>query len=113
MKGHSGKRGNKRADGEAKVAAKGQSSCVHNLPDFLSDGQMPISISMWQQKYDFYLKSKWRAVWAVSLRHERIHRINLQGLLQAYQRAKLHSDQYTDSIQIWACPTEQIPTQDK
>ena len=66
VKGHSGERGNERADGEAKVAAKGHSSHVRSLPDFLADGQMPISISAWRQKSDSYLKSKWRVAWAAS-----------------------------------------------
>jgi hypothetical protein len=76
VKGHSSERGNERADGEAKVAAKGCSSHVRSLPGFLADGQMPISIYAWHQKSDSYLKSKWRAAWAASPRHDRIHRID-------------------------------------
>ena len=60
------------------MAAKGHSSWARRLPDFLADGQMPISISAWRQKSDSYLKSKWRAAWAASPapRHDRIHRID-------------------------------------
>ena len=76
VKGHSDERGNERADGKVKVAAKGRSSHVHSPPDFLSDGQIPMSISTWWQKSDSYLKSTWRVVWAASPRHNRIHRIN-------------------------------------
>jgi hypothetical protein len=45
VKGHSNIKGKKRVDGEAKKAAKGKTSKAHNLPEFLTENLLPLTVS--------------------------------------------------------------------
>ena len=46
VKGHSRIEGNEKVNAEAKEVAKGQSSRACSLPDFLTGGDLPMSISV-------------------------------------------------------------------
>ena len=71
VRGHSGTEGNEKVDAEAKLAAKGRSSRARCLPDFLSMGVLPKSISVRRQEYDARLKDTWAQAWAASPRYAR------------------------------------------
>ena len=71
VRGHSGTEGNEKVDAEAKLAAKGRSSRACCLPDFLSMGVLPKSISARRQEYDARLKDTWAQAWAASPRYAR------------------------------------------
>ena len=69
VKGHSGIKGNEKVNAEAKEAAKGQSSRTRSLPDFLTGGDLPMSISAQRQAFEAAMLERWRKEWGESPRH--------------------------------------------
>ena len=63
VKGHDGSEGNKHADLEAKAAAGGSSSPVKELPNFLSKGSPPTSVSALWQEHQKGLGLLWKEWW--------------------------------------------------
>ena len=74
--GHKGISGNEIADEEAKLAAQGESSSLHDLPLFLRKKPLPVSISATRQKLKKDAKLRWSSEWFTSPRHERSKEID-------------------------------------
>jgi len=70
VKGHNRSVGNERVVEEAKKAARGDSSSSCNLPEFLTEKVLPLSMSALKQEYDWKLKDNWRDRWKESPRHD-------------------------------------------
>ena len=86
VQGHSGMEGNEKVDAEVKLAAKGRSSRAHCLPDFLSMGVLPKSISAQRQEFDARLKDTWAQAWAASPRYARAKGIDPSMLSKAFHK---------------------------
>ncbi|KIJ10229.1 hypothetical protein PAXINDRAFT_86367 [Paxillus involutus ATCC 200175] len=70
ISGHDGVEGNKRADKEAKEAAKSRTnnSRRKHLPKFLQGDPLPLSISAVRQHQKDIMKKRWAKLWAKSPR---------------------------------------------
>jgi ribonuclease HI len=66
VKGHMDIGGNEKVDAKAKKAAGGKTSKARNLPEFLMENTLPLSISAVRQDYKRQLKEKWRKKWKES-----------------------------------------------
>ena len=76
VKGHNGVEGNKKADAEAKLAAKGRTSWRCNLPAFLTEFDLPQSIAARRQAYNEVLDKTWGQEWVASPWFARLHQID-------------------------------------
>jgi ribonuclease HI len=74
--GHEGIEGNEKADEEAKLAAKGDSSPNDELPPFLRKKPLPTSIAATRQFLKKKAKARWINEWTTSPRSARIHKID-------------------------------------
>ena len=86
VRGHSGMEGNEKVDAEVKLAAKGQSSRACCLPDFLSMGVLPKSISARRQEFNARLNATWAQAWAASPRYVRAKGIDPSMLSKAFRK---------------------------
>ena len=84
VRGHSGTEGHKKVDAEEKLAAKGWSSRACCLPDCLSMGVLPKSISARRQEFNARLKDTWAQACAASLRYVRAKGIDPSMPLKAF-----------------------------
>ena len=76
VKRHDGSEGNKWADLEAKAVAGGSSSLDKELPNFLSKGSPPISVSTLQQEHQKGLGLLWKEQWKASPHHPKLSKID-------------------------------------
>ena len=86
MKGRSGVEGNERVDREAKEATKGRSSRTRSLPSFLTEKDLPKSITAQRQMYDASLMERWWVDWATSPWHGHIFKIDSGMPSQGYRK---------------------------
>jgi ribonuclease HI len=76
VKGHTDIDGNEKVDIEAKKSARGKSSKACNLPKFLTENPLPLSISAARQEHKRQLKEEWKGNWKQSPRYPKASQID-------------------------------------
>ncbi|KAI0054234.1 hypothetical protein BV25DRAFT_1782275, partial [Artomyces pyxidatus] len=74
--GHANVAGNELADVAAKEAAAGLTSDSEDLPAYLRNRRLPISISALRQAHHGVLLEAWKDIWHASPRFTRLNRID-------------------------------------
>jgi hypothetical protein len=85
ISGHSGVRGNERADDLAKEAAAGRASGRADLPRILQR-TLPASASAVKQEYMRHLRDMWTLDWTTSPRRERMERMDDNFPFDSYRK---------------------------
>ena len=102
VRGHNGTEGNEKVDGKAKDAAKGRTSTARNLPSFLTDEILPLSLSATKQASNALLHGMWRSEWATSPLFSKLSHIDLLMPSNGFRKlaSKLSRAQASTLIQL-------------